>query len=228
MSDMQQPQPASLAAALRNRKPAAPARPALAPRPAPAAPEPEVTAPVLAEPTVVEVMPEAAPALFDASALAALGEALLTRMEHTISSVLGGKVSELTQEAKTAERAQGRLDDALSRATRANPETIAMLEAEDKRKLMEIQRLQSELERTRTAMRQVIGGGQRSFYRSLGKNLGNAATECFDLLDVAPFLAEGKITPEVGKRIAAHLRATGRELEEFADNCAAYAEDDSE
>ncbi|TDE85562.1 hypothetical protein [Deinococcus sp. S9] len=231
--DMQAPQPVSLAAALRNRRPTRPA-----PRPEPQALPAEqrverdfqqaitqlqaakAELPVL-EPELIEgEEPEQPPAWLEG-----LTHRLEARVQAEVTRIMLDATTRLAQEAKTAERAQVRLDESLSRAVKASPETIAMLEAENKRHLSEIQSLQAELERTRRAMRQIVGGGMKSFWRSQGRELGALASDCFDLVDVAPMLTEGAVAPEVGRRILAFLRTVGGVLEAYADNCLAYAED---
>lgn len=153
-------------------------------------------------------------------------EAMTERFERTIRELAIEANAALITQARTAERAEVRLDEALSRSVRASPETIAMLESENKRHLSEIQSLQNQLERERRAMRLIVGpNSMKPLYRSMGKNFSEISENALDLLDAAPNLAAGELSPELGRRIAAFIRTSAETIGEYADNCSAYAED---
>ena len=143
-----------------------------------------------------------------------------------VRRVIGEEVAQLSLSAKSSERSEAKLSEALMRAQRASPETLAMLESENKRHLQEIQNLQSTLERTRRAMHLIAGGGMKPFYRRLAEDLGEVSESAFDLIDAAPGLSTGEVPPEIAKRLAAFVRTAAEVIGEYSDNCRAYAAED--
>lgn len=167
------------------------------------------------------ITPEVDQRVFDKAWLEGVKADLIAQ----VSQVVSGQLETLSKEAKTAERAQIRLDDSIGRTVKLNPERMALLEGERARAVTELHATMAELDRTRRALKMVTGGGMKAFWRRLGEDLSGLSEECADLIDAAPTLAQGQVSPELGRRIYAFLRSMGHTTEAYADNCLAYAED---
>lgn len=155
-------------------------------------------------------------------------EALLNTINKTFDEKIAQAISLLSEGAAQAQKSERLLDESIRRATRLNPETMALVEAESQRKSIEIQSLQGELNKQRSAMRGMITGGKPAFWRRQGAELGSFAEEIKDLLDAAPGLADGEISPAFGKKLWVYLKSAASVLEQYADNCTAYADTEDE